>query len=194
MFPKLLDLRISNVELGKLHFQVIDNYLIANPGLQKLTLSNVRMGYDQFLIIGGTIRHSKKLYKLDLSCNQLRNQGSTEVANVLVTNTSLRSLNLDNNDIREPGLVAIMKVLEQNRSLVKLRLENNKFLISRQLLALIGNVFLYRNRSMRVVIMTCYGKAMLKKEQDDGQDFDRDMIIKFIQEMQYKTLLRVLAI
>jgi hypothetical protein len=73
VFPKLKELRICNVELGKLHFQVIDNYLISNPNLQKLTLTNVKMGYDQFIVLAGTIRNSKKLRKLNLSSNQLRN-------------------------------------------------------------------------------------------------------------------------
>ena len=71
------------------------------------------------------------------------------MANVLVANTSIQSLNLDNNDIKEAGLVALMKVLKENRSIVKLRLENNKFMISRQLLGFIGDVFVYHNRTVR---------------------------------------------
>ncbi len=66
-----------------------------------------------------------------------------------MANTSIQSLNLDNNDIKEAGLVALMKVLKENRSIVKLRLENNKFMISRQLLGFIGDVFVYHNRTVR---------------------------------------------
>lgn len=50
----------------------IDNFLIANPGLQKLTLMTVNMGLDQFMILSGTIRNSKKLIKLNLCSNQLK--------------------------------------------------------------------------------------------------------------------------
>ena len=116
------------------------------------------MGYDQFMILAGSIRNCRRLRKLDLSSNQLRNQGATEVANVLVSNASIQSLNMDYNEIKEHGLVAMMKVLEQNKTLVKLKMENNKFLISRQLLALIGNVFLYKNRTLRYLMMSFFGK------------------------------------
>lgn len=112
IFTRLKELRVVNVELSKLHFQVIDNYLISNPHLQKLVLSNVKLGYDHFMLLAGTIRNSKRLRSLNLSSNLLRSQGCTEVANVLVSNTSLKSLNLDNNEIKEPGLVALLKVLE----------------------------------------------------------------------------------
>jgi hypothetical protein len=40
-FTRLQDLKITNVNLSKLHFMAIDNYMIANPGLRKLTLMNV---------------------------------------------------------------------------------------------------------------------------------------------------------
>lgn len=46
-FTRLKEFSLTNVELNtKMHFQVIDNYLIANSQLAKLTLSNVKMGYD----------------------------------------------------------------------------------------------------------------------------------------------------
>lgn len=46
-FTRLKEFSLSNIELNsKLHFQVIDNYLISNPFLEKLTLSSVKMGYD----------------------------------------------------------------------------------------------------------------------------------------------------
>jgi hypothetical protein len=46
-FTRLLEFSISNVELTtKMHFQVIDNYLLSNQQLRKLTLSSVKMGYD----------------------------------------------------------------------------------------------------------------------------------------------------
>jgi hypothetical protein len=104
---------------------------------------------------------------------------------MLVSNTSLQSLNLDNNDIKEAGLVALLKVLKENRSLSKLRLENNKFLFSRQLLGFLGDVFVYHNRCLRTLIMTSLSKStpLLRKEQDEGNEFDRDMISMFMQEM-----------
>ena len=113
---------------------------------------------------------------------------------MLVSNTSLQSLNLDNNDIKEAGLVALLKVLKENRSLVKLRIENNKFLISRQLLGFLGDVFVYHNRSLRTLIMTFFGKTMLKREQDEGSEFDRDMVTLFMQEIQTKSNLKVFTI
>lgn len=103
-------------------------------------------------------------------------------------------MNLDNNDIKEAGLVALLKVLKENRSLVKLRLENNKFLISRQLLGFLGDVFVYHNRSLRVLVMTCTGKSLLKKEQDEGAEFDRDMIVTFMGEIESKSLLKVFTV
>lgn len=72
MFTKLKDLRITNVNLGKLHFMAIDNYLIANPNLLKLSLTNVHMGHDQFMILAGTIRNSKKLLKLNICSNYIK--------------------------------------------------------------------------------------------------------------------------
>jgi hypothetical protein len=84
---------------------------------------------------------------------------------VLLSNSSIQSLNLENNDIREAGLVALLKVLKDNKTLVKLRLENNKFLISRQLLGFIGDVFSFHNRSLRVLTLTgSGGKSLLRKE------------------------------
>lgn len=154
IFPKLLELRLQNVELTKLHFQVLDNYLIHNPDLRVLALVNVKLGYDHFLLLEGTIRNARKLRKLNLANNQLRNQGCTEVANLLLNNYSIQSLNLDNNDIREYGLVAILKVLESNRTLHKVSLENNKFVVSRQLLGLVADLFVYKNRSVRVMKLT----------------------------------------
>jgi Ran GTPase-activating protein (RanGAP) involved in mRNA processing and transport len=140
------------------------------------------LGYDQFIVLAGTIRNSRRLRFLDLSSNQLRNQGCIEVANMLVSNTGLQSLNLDNNDIREAGLVALLKVLKENRSLVNLRLENNKFTFSRQLLGFLGDVFVYHNRTLRTMIMTSLSKAtpILRREQDEGSEYDRDMVANFI--------------
>lgn len=147
------------------------------------------------MILQGTIRNSRRLRSLNLSSNQLRNQGCIEVANVLVSNTSLQSVNLDNNDIKEAGLVALMKVLKDNRTLVKLRLDNNKFLISRQLLGFIGDVFVYHNRSLRVLVMTgSGGKSVLRREQDEGSDFDRSMLVTFMSEIEQKSLLKVFTI
>ena len=182
-FTRLKEFSLSNIEFtNKMYFQVIDNYLISNPYLAKLTLSNVKLGYDQFIVLAGTIRNSRRLRSLDLSSNQLRNQGCIEVANMLVSNTGLQSLNLDNNDIREAGLVALLKVLKENRSLVHLRLENNKFLFSRQLLGFLGDVFVYHNRTLRTMIMTSLSKStpILRREQDEGSEYDRDMISMFI--------------
>ena len=156
---------------------------------------NVKMGYDQFFILEGTIRNSKKLRKLNMSSNQLRNQGCTEVANIMMSNTSIQTLNLDNNDIKEHGLVAMLKVLETNKTLVKLRMENNKFLVSRQLLGLIGNLFVFKNRTLQQMILTYHGQALLKKElENSGDEFDRDMIIRFMQEMHNKTNLKLFTI
>ena len=84
------------------------------------------------------------------------------MADVLLKNKSIWSLNLDNNDIKEPGLVALLKVLKQNTSLAKLRLENNKFLFSRQLLGFLGDVFVQYNRTLRVLVMTLYGRQIIK--------------------------------
>eukprot|EP00347_Sterkiella_histriomuscorum_P008952 403343108 len=197
-FPNLRDLRIQNVELTNLHFKVIDNYLIQNPDLQKLTLMNVKMGYDQFFILEGTIRNSKKLRKLNLSGNQLRNQGCTEVANIMMSNSSIQSLSLDNNDIKEHGLVAILKVLETNKTLVKIRMENNKFMISRQLLGQIGNLFVFSNRTLQQFVITYHGQCLLKKDSMEGSgsdsEYDRDMIIRFTQEIQNKTNLKLFSI
>lgn len=107
-------------------------------------------------------------------------------------------MNLDNNDIREAGLVALLKVLKENRSLVKLRLENNKFLISRQLLGFLGDVFVYHNRSLRILIMTSFGggkSPLLRKEMDEtGCDFDNGMIAQFMQELQSKSNLKVFTV
>ena len=137
------------------------------------------------MILAGTIRNSRKLRSLNLSSNQLRNQGCIEVANVLLTNSTLQSLNLDNNDIKEAGLVALLKVLKDNHTLVKLRLENNKFMLSRQLLGFLGDVFVYHNRSLTHLTMTSLGKSsILRKEQEEGNEFDRDMVVNFMQEMQ----------
>lgn len=59
----------------------------------------------------------------------------------------------------------MLKVLKDNHSLVKLKLENNKFLLSRQLLGFLGDVFVYHNRSLRVLTMTSLGKTnILRKE------------------------------
>lgn len=194
-FTRLKEFSLSNMELNsKMHFQVIDNYLIANQNLAKLTLSNVKMGFDQFIILAGNIRNSRRLRSLNLSSNLLRNQGCVEVANILVSNTSLQSLNLDNNDIKEIGLVALLKVLKENRSLVKLRLENNKFMISRQLLGFLGDVFIYHNRTLRTLIMTFFGQTLLKKEQDETGDFDKEMITRFLKEIETKSNLLVFTI
>lgn len=143
------------------------------------------MGYDQFMLLQGTIRNSRRLRTLNMSSNQLRNQGCIEVANVLVSNTSIQSVNLDNNDIKEAGLVALLKVLKDNKTLVKLKMDNNKFFLSRQLLGFIGDVFVYHNRSLRILAMTGVGgKSILRKEQDEGLDFDRVMIVNFMSEME----------
>lgn len=109
------------------------------------------------------------------------------MADVLFSNKSIQSLNLDNNDIKEPGLVALLKALKSNRTLVKLRLENNKFLVSRQLLGFLGNIFVYSNRTLRQLVMTVFGKTLLKKEQDEGGDFDRDMVALFMQELKARS-------
>ena len=104
---------------------------------------------------------------------------------MLVSNTSIQSVNLDNNDIREAGLVALLKVLKDNRTLVKLKLDNNKFFLSRQLLGFIGDVFVYHNRSLRILAMTGVGgKSILRREQDEGLEFDRAMIVNFMSEME----------
>ena len=78
--------------------------------------------------------------------------------------------------------------------MVKLRAENNKFLVTRGLLSLIGNVFIFHNRTLRILILTCYGKVMLRKEQDEGNDYDRDMIMKFMNEMKTKSDLKIFTI
>jgi len=192
-FTRLKDFSLSTMELNsKLHFMTIDNYLISNPFLTKLTLSNVKMGFDQFMILAGTIRNSRKLRSLNLSHNELRNQGCIEVANVLLTNATLQSLNLEKNEIKEAGLVALLKVLKDNHTLTKLKLDNNNFVLSRQLLGFLGDVFVYHNRSLRHLTMTAERKSsILKREQEEGNEFDRDMVVNFMNEMQQKSNLRV---
>jgi hypothetical protein len=54
--------------------------------------------------------------------------------------------------------------MESNYTLVKLRAENNKFYISRGLLTIIGNVFMFKNKTLKTLILTCYGKVLLMKE------------------------------
>ena len=76
----------------------------------------------------------------------------------------------------------MLKVLEQNRTLVKLKAENNKFRVTRGLLAVIGNVFVYRNRTLKSLILTTYGKR--KNTDEDGEEYDRDMIMRYMNEMK----------
>lgn len=71
-FTKLKSLNISSINLSKMHFMAIDNYIIQNSGLTKLTLMNVKMGSDELMLLSGTIRNSKKLVKLNLCSNNLR--------------------------------------------------------------------------------------------------------------------------
>jgi hypothetical protein len=88
-----------------------------------------------------------------------------------------------------------MKVLKDNRSLVKLKLDNNKFMLNRQLLGFIGDVFVYHNRTLRILAMAgAGGKSILRKEQDEGIEFDRAMIQKFMSEVEGKSLLKVFSI
>lgn len=144
------------------------------------------------MILAGTIRNSRKLRSLNLSHNELRNQGCIEVANVLLTNATLQSLNLEKNEIKEAGLVALLKVLKDNHTLAKMKLDNNNFVLSRQLLGFLGDVFVYHNRSLRHLTMTAERKSsILKREQEEGNEFDRDMVVNFMNEMQQKSNLRV---
>lgn len=66
--------------------------------------------------------------------------------------------------------------------------------MTRGLLSLLGNVLIYRNRTLRQLILTCYGKVMLRKEQENNEEFDREMIVRFIEELKVKSNLKVLTI
>ena len=62
------------------------------------------------------------------------------------------------------GIVKILEPLKINKSLVKLHAEDNKIIVSRRLLALIGDIAVYHNNTLRELVLTCHSNALLKDE------------------------------
>mmetsp|Transcript_443 Transcript_443/g.497 ORF Transcript_443/g.497 Transcript_443/m.497 type:complete len:138 (-) Transcript_443:421-834(-) len=69
MFNGLKVLKLMFIPLNKMHFMVLDNYMIQNPFLKALHLVSVKMGLDEFMLIQGTIINCKHLRKLNFNSN-----------------------------------------------------------------------------------------------------------------------------
>ena len=67
---------VNNLSFSKLHFMAVDNFLIANPNLQKVTLINVNLTSESFRFLAGTIAMSTTLRSLDVSQNNLKDSGA----------------------------------------------------------------------------------------------------------------------
>ena len=79
-----------------------------------------------------------------------------QLAEILRSNTSLQKLKCDQNLISTLGIIRILDSLKVNKSLVKLQAENNKMTISRRFLAVVGDLVIYHNKTLRQLILTCY--------------------------------------
>jgi len=87
--------------------------------------------------------------------------------------------------------VALLKVIKHNKSLVKLSAQYNKFHMSRWLLALVGTIFIYQNRTMRQLLL--YNQNVWEGIGKENQE-ERYMMIKFMTEIENKSNLQVLTI
>mmetsp|Transcript_18477 Transcript_18477/g.28354 ORF Transcript_18477/g.28354 Transcript_18477/m.28354 type:complete len:315 (+) Transcript_18477:1066-2010(+) len=169
-FSNLKQLVINNVPLKKLHFETIDNYLVSNEWLRKLKLINVKMTSDCFSIISETICNSKKIRSLDLSNNPLKDLGCAKVAEMLIKNKSIQSLKVNQSSVTEAGLVCLLNSLRQNNQVTKLVARDNRIKASRRLLALVGDLVIYFNSTLRYLILTCNQQYTKKDFYDDPKN------------------------
>ncbi len=58
-----------------------------------------------------------------------------------------------------------------------------------------ADLFVYKNRSVRVMKLTQFGRIMMKKGPEDLQDeYDRDLMIKFHQALLTQSNLKVFTL
>lgn len=86
------------------------------------------------------------------------------MAEIIRSNNSLQTIKVSQNLLTTVGIVKMLEPLKINKRLVKLHGENNKIIISRRLLALIGDMVVYHNNTLRELILTCHSNSMLRDE------------------------------
>jgi len=167
MFTGLVKLEISHIELSRLHFMAIDNYLVSASCLRTLKLVGVGMNTDHLLELSSTLEATRTLHRLNLSQNNLRNAGCKEMVNIIRHNKSLRKINVSRNHIKEEGILIMLTALKLNTTITCFKAEGNKFPVSRRLLAFIGNLVVYDNNCLERLQLGGGKHGLLKEEQAD---------------------------
>lgn len=82
-------------------------------------------------------------------------------------NNSLQRIKADQNHFTTLGVVRLLYALKYNQTLVKLQAENNRVRVCRRLLGLIGDLVIYHNRSLRVLILTVHANILTHLKGDN---------------------------
>jgi len=77
-------------------------------------------------------------------------------------------------------MIRILEALKQNQGLVKLKAENNRLVVCRRFLALVADLVIYHNRSLRILVLTVFSNIVqnLNGNQDLDKTFTRPSEIK----------------
>jgi len=58
------------------------------------------------------------------------------------------------------GMIRILEALKQNLCLVKFKAENNRLQVCRRFLALVADLVIYHNRSLRILVLTVFSNVL----------------------------------
>jgi hypothetical protein len=138
-----------------MHLMAIDTYILSNPDLRKLKLICINMNHETLEVISRSIVNSK-IQSLALDQNQLRDNGAATVANIITQTKTLSKLKLDSCEIKLVGMMKILDALKLNSSIVKFKAAGNHFQASRRMLAIIGDLVVYHNRTLRFLNLSLH--------------------------------------
>lgn len=146
-----------NTPLSDLHILTIENYIVKHDMIHSLTLSNVCMTTEHIGIMVSVLTYSESLRKVDFKSNYIKDIGAKVFEKIISskepdgqTNTcQIQSLDLSSNMFSEKGIMSLLEGLKHNDNLVEVTARHNMFKINPRILAIIGDLVVYHNRTLK---------------------------------------------
>ena len=122
--PIIRVLHLKNNTIGLLGIKSLVQFLTTNRSLQDLDLSNNNITDKEIKILCPAICANRTIQKLVLTENKITNIGASLIGNMLTQNSTLQVLDLSVNTISNEGAIAISNALTTNNHLRKLYLRH----------------------------------------------------------------------
>jgi len=122
--PIIRVLHLKNNVIGLRGIKTLAQFLTTNHSLQDLDLSNNKMTDKEIQILCPSICTNRTIQKLVLTENKITHIGATHIGNMLTLNSSLQVLYLNANPISNEGVIVISNALTTNNHLKKLYLRH----------------------------------------------------------------------